>query len=286
MRWFESRLPADNSVTIRAHGMGLLGLSIAGPRSRELLSMLTDEDVSQSAFKFLDFRRLNLGMIPALVSRVTFTGDLGYEFWVKPEFHGRLWDDIIEKGAAFGIKPFGSRAMRSLSLEKSFGSWATEYRPIYGPCAAGLDRFVNLKKAEFIGREAAKKEKDDGPAKKLVTFTVDVNQCDVMGNEPIYKEGEIVGYVTSGMYAHYTDRSVALGYIPTPHQRNLVGRISYRNHGRNTSSDGIVEPLFDPTASRMRGLNADKRWRTDPTFCWSWRISSRLSFCHATGIPS
>ncbi len=253
MRWFESHLPVDQSVTIRAHGMGLLGLSIAGPKSRELLSRLTDDDVSQGGFKFLDFKRLDLGMIPVLAGRVTFTGDLGYEFWVKPEFHARLWDDILEKGAEFGIQPFGSRAMRSLSLEKSFGSWATEYRPIYGPYAARLDRFVNLKKDAFIGREAAINEQDQGPAKTLVTFTVDVNQCDVMGNEPIYKEGEIVGYVTSGMYAHYVDQSVALGYVPSHLASELSpGGFQIEIFGEMRPATIAPEPLFDPTASRMR----------------------------------
>ena len=159
MRWFEENLPNDDSVSLQSHGMNLLGLSIAGPRSRELLSRLINKDASDSTLRFLDFQSLDLGMIPTLTGRISFTGDLGYEFWVRSEFHGQLWDDIMTKGADLGIRPFGSRAMRSLSLEKSFGSWATEYRPIYGPYAARLDRFVNLEKGAFIGRRVCCRRK-------------------------------------------------------------------------------------------------------------------------------
>jgi dimethylglycine dehydrogenase len=254
MRWFEAHMPEDGGVSITAHGMGLLGLSIAGPKARDLLAKLTDDDVSAGAFKFLDFREMELGMVPALVGRVTFTGDLGYEMWVKPEFLTRLWDDILEAGAEFGIKPFGGRAMRSLSLEKSFGSWATEYRPIYGPFAAGMGRFVDLTKNDFIGRDAAMKEKQDGPEKRLVTFTVDVNQCDVMGNEPIYRDGEIVGYVTSGAFAHHVDRSVAMGYVPAD-MADMTddGAFHIEIFGEMRPSTIAPAPLFDPTAERMRG---------------------------------
>ena len=254
MRWFEAHLPADAGVKVQAHGMGLLGLSIAGPKARELLSRLTDDDVSAEAFRFMDFRQMSLGMIPALVGRVSFTGDLGYEFWVRPEFHARLWDDILDKGEAFGIQPFGSRAMRSMSLEKGFGSWATEYRPIYGPFAAGMGRFVSLNKGDFIGRESAVLEKEQGPEKSLVTFTVDVAGCDVMGNEPIYQGSEIVGYVTSGMYAHHVDQSVALGYVPTRLAADASdGAFAIEILGEMRPATIAPQALFDPDASRMRG---------------------------------
>lgn len=254
MRWFEEHLPEDGGVDIKAHGMGLLGLSIAGPKARDVLAKLTDGDVSHDSFKFLQIKEMSLGMVPALVGRVTFTGDLGYEMWVKPEMQARLWDDIMDAGAEFGIKPFGSRAMRSLSLEKGFGSWATEYRPIYGPFAAAMGRFVDLTKNDFIGLEAARKEKENGPEKSLVTFTIDVNEIDVMGNEPIYRNGEIVGYVTSGAYAHHVDRSVAMGYIPTEMAGETGdGAFHIEIFGDMRPATIAPAPLFDPKAERMRG---------------------------------
>src|SRR5690606_10096195 len=99
-------------------------------------------------------------------------------------------------------------------LEKSYGTWSREYRPIYTPLEAGLDRFVDMKKNAFIGRDAVLREKDSGPKLRLVTFVVDADEADVVGDEAIWHDGKVVGWVTSGGYAHWVDRSVALGYVP------------------------------------------------------------------------
>ena len=135
--------------------MGLVGLSIAGPRSRELLARLTDEDVSAAAFRFLDHRAMDIANCPALVNRVTYTGDLGYEIWVAPEYQRRLYDGIRTAGNDLELVHFGMRALLSLRLEKNFPTWYRELRPIYGAFEAGLDRFVDLGKPDFIGRDAA-----------------------------------------------------------------------------------------------------------------------------------
>ncbi|HET8727568.1 MAG TPA: aminomethyltransferase family protein, partial [Alphaproteobacteria bacterium] len=218
LRWFEAHLPADGGVAVRALGLSLTGLSIAGPKARDLLAAVTAEDVSAEAFPFLAFRRMEIGPIPALVGRISFTGDLGYEIWVAPEYQRALWDLLADRGAGFGLRPFGARALNSLRLEKSWGSWAREYRPIYGPVEAGLDRFVDFAKPGFIGRDAALRERDAGPGRRLVTLAVDVasgaEAADVIGDEPIWHAGRVVGWVTSGGYAHHSGVSVAMGYVP------------------------------------------------------------------------
>ena len=140
MRWFEQHLPQDGSVQVEAIGLAWCGLSIAGPNARELLSKVTRDDVSAEAFKFMDIRRMNIGMAPALVGRVTFTGDLGYEIWCTPEYQRYLFDLLMSEGEPLGIRLFGSRALNALRLEKNFGNWAREYRPVYGPLEAGLAR--------------------------------------------------------------------------------------------------------------------------------------------------
>jgi len=145
--------------------MKLIGLSIAGPRSRELLQRLTDDDVSGESFKFMDYREMEVATVRAKVNRVTYTGDLGYEIWVAPEYQRRLYQSIMAAGADLGIRNFGMRALLCLRLEKNFGTWYREFRPIYGPFEAGLDRFVKLDKPDFIGRAAALKEKTEGPQK-------------------------------------------------------------------------------------------------------------------------
>src|ERR1700732_2752634 len=101
-----------------------------------------------------------------------------------------------------------------MRIEKSFGTWARESRPIYGPYEAGLGRFVDLKKGEFIGRAAALEERDRGGALCLVTFTVDASDADASGDEPIWHDGKVVGWVTSGAHGHSVRQSLALGYVP------------------------------------------------------------------------
>ena len=153
--------------------MDLVGLSIAGPNARKVLAKLTDEDVSGEAFRFLDFRETHLAAVPVMVNRVTYTGDLGYEIWVKPEYQRRLYDKVMEAGEEFGIVNFGMRALLSMRLEKNWPTWYRELRPIYGPFEADAGRFVDLKKNDFIGREAAAREKEDGGKLRRVTFIVE-----------------------------------------------------------------------------------------------------------------
>lgn len=254
MRWFEQHLPTDGSVSLRSRGLGLLGLSIAGPKARHVLAKICDEDVSASAFRFMDFRAMDLGMIPALVGRVTFTGDLGYEIWIAPEYQCQLFDALMAAGAEFDIKLVGGRALRSLSLEKGFGSWATEYRPIYGPFEAGLGRFVSLGKEEdFIGREAALKEKEEGTGKQLVLLQIDASDADVINDEPVWYDGKVVGWITSGGYAHYVKQSLALGYVPSGlADKTESGCFEVEILGDRRPATILDQVPFDPSAERMR----------------------------------
>jgi dimethylglycine dehydrogenase len=253
MRWFERHLPYDGSVSMRPLGMELVGLSIAGPKARDVLAKLTDADVSAEAFRFLDFRETEIGTLPALINRVTYTGDLGYEIWVKPEYQRRLYDAIMEAGEEFGIANFGMRALLSLRLEKNWPTWFRELRPIYGPFEGDVGRFVDLKKNDFIGREAAAQEKADGGKLRRVTFIVDAGDADVLGDEPIWHDGEVIGWVTSGGYAHYVDRSLAQGYVPKELAADGAGGFEIEILGERHKAKIQAEPLFDPEGARMRG---------------------------------
>ncbi len=251
MRWFEKHLPADGSVKVRALGLELCGLSIAGPNARKMLAKLADEDVSTAALPFMAFREMDLGLVPAMVGRVSFTGSLGYEIWVKAEYLATLHTMIMQAGEEFGIKPVGGRALMSLRLEKNWGTWAREYRPIYGPYEAGLGRFVALSKNDFIGRDAAAKEKEDGGKRALTVFTIQGSDVDVIGDEPVYHDGNCVGWITSGGYAHAAGKSVAMGYIP----RQLVSEsngFEIEILGQIYKATPQAEPLFDADASLMR----------------------------------
>jgi dimethylglycine dehydrogenase len=215
MRWFQQHLPTDGSVSITAHGSDLCGLALAGPRAREVLAAVTTADLSPAAFRFMDIRRIPIGLTSALVGRVSYTGDLGYEIWCPASYQLHIFETLMKAGAEHGIRLFGSRALNSLRLEKSYGSWGREYRPIYGPLEAGLERFVALDKpADFIGKAAAQRERDTGGRLRLRCFTVEALDADVIGDEPIWHNGNVCGWVTSGGYAHASKVSVALGYVP------------------------------------------------------------------------
>lgn len=253
MRWFERHLPGDGSVRIEVLGLSRVGLSIAGPFARDVLAKATHADVSPAAFKFMDIRHFDIGMAPCLVGRVSYTGDLGYEIWMAPEHQRHVFETLLSAGEEFGIGLFGSRALNALRLEKNYGSWAREYRPIYGPLEAGLDRFVAYSKpAEFIGKKAVAAERASGGKLRLRSFVVDAVDADVIGDEPIWHGGAVRGWVTSGGYAHHSGTSVAMGYVPKEIADESDGfEIEYL--GRRHAARMQPVPLFDGNQERLRG---------------------------------
>jgi len=250
LRWFEKSLP-PSGVAVRPCAMEYVGLSVAGPKSRALLQSLVRDDLSNAAFPFMSFRRMDVGMVPAFVGRVSFTGDLGYEIWVTTDYQRALFDLLKKAGEPYGLKSFGGRALHCMRVEKAFGTWAREYRPIYGPYEAGLGRFVDLKKGGFIGREAALKEKESGGALRLVAFGVDALDADCLGDEPIWHEGEVVGWVTSGAYGHSVGKSLALGYVPAD-LAAYSGRFEIEIIGKRCGAQRLEGAAFDASGLRMR----------------------------------
>jgi dimethylglycine dehydrogenase len=250
-RWFE-RYPPPAGVTVRPCAMEYVGLSVAGPGSRALLQELTRADLSNAAFPFLSFRRIDVGMIPALVGRISFTGDLGFEIWVTTDYQRALYDLITAAGAAHGLRHFGARALNAMRVEKSFGTWAREYRPIYGPYEAGLGRFVDLKKDAFVGRAAALEEQASGGRLRLVAFAVDATDADASGDEPIWHDGKVVGWVSSGAYGYSVQRSLALGYVHAALASADEG-FEIELIGERRKATRLATAAFDPAGGRMRG---------------------------------
>ena len=248
LRWFEKF--AMPGVTFRGASMDYPGLSIAGPRSRELLQKLVREDLSNAAFPFQTFRKLDIGMIPALVGRVSFTGELGYEIWVRPEYQRALHTLLTQTGAPLGLKPFGMRALLAMRLEKSFGTWVREYRPIYGPYEAGLGRFVDFKRGGFVGEEAAAAEKANGGKLRLCAFAIEATDADAIGDEPIWRDGKVIGWVTSGGYGHCVGQSLAMGYIEREHAEADAFEIEII--GERKPARRLAAPAYDPQGERMR----------------------------------
>jgi len=199
----------------------------------------------------MSFRQLDVGMLPALVGRVSFTGDLGYEIWVTSDYQRALYDLLVAAGRAHGMRLFGARALNSMRLEKSFGTWAREFRPIYGAYEAGLGRFVDLRKADFIGRTAALEENERGAALRLLAFSVDAADADASGDEPIWHDGKVVGAVTSGGYGHSAQTSLALGYVPSELAAADSG-FEVEIIGARRAARRLGAAAFDPQGLRMR----------------------------------
>ena len=247
-RWFEKDLPANvryANVSDDWHGIAL-----SGPQSRALLARITRADVSAEGFKFRDLREGFVGGVPALVNRISFSGELGYEIYCKPQYLLRLAEAIEEAGADLGYRWYGARALMSLRLEKSWGAWALDYRPDFNAVESGLDGFINWRK-EFVGKAATEAVRSAGAARKLVTLVVDVDGIDVSNDEAILHGGTAVGYVSSGGYAHHVGKSMAMGYVDADHAA-AGNTLQVEILGQFYDAEVLGAPLYDANGANMR----------------------------------
>ena len=249
LRWFEMHLEGVQDVVYQNMTDDFHGIAISGPNSRELLTRLTREDVSSEAFKFRDIRDTFVGGVPALCVRISFTGELGYEIYVAPQYQLKLFEAIEEVGEDLGLKWFGGRALMSMRLEKSWGAWTMDFRPDFTLMESGLDFFVDWDK-DFIGKKAALIEKMKGPTKKLSVIQIET-ETDVSGDEAVMHNGECVSYITSGGYGHSVQRSLAMTYLPV----ELIDSkttLEVEILGEFHKASIVMEPLYDPSGSKMR----------------------------------
>ena len=253
LRWFEASLRPDEDVRIENLSDGLTGFQLAGPAARELMERLVGADVSNAALPFLGVTRAAVGPAEARIQRVSYTGDLGFEIYCEATMQRALWRSLEAAGADLGLRPFGSRALMSLRLEKAFGAWGRDYTADLTPGETGLDRFIDFgKAADFTGRTAAEAERASGARRRLVAFEVDADNADAVGWEPVWIDGEVAGYCTSGGYAHWVDASMALALIPTESvEEGLEAEIEIL--GQRRPARLLMRPAFDPDGARMRG---------------------------------
>ncbi|HVO47055.1 MAG TPA: FAD-dependent oxidoreductase [Steroidobacteraceae bacterium] len=250
LRWFWASDPPPD-VFVRSAASTLGGLSIAGPRSRELVQRLVRTDLSAASFKLFQVRETAVGYAPAVLMRAGFTGELGYEIWTTPDYLLSLYEDLWEAGRDLGLTHFGGRALSSLRLEKGYGSFNKDFRPDYTPGETGLDRFVDFDKAEFTGRAAALRERQSGPKRRFIVMEIQDAAADVIGYESIMKDGQAVGYVTSGAYGHCVERSLAAGYVPAALARDGA-RFEIDILGEMRTAIARFQPLYDPHGERLR----------------------------------
>ncbi|MGH6903464.1 MAG: aminomethyltransferase family protein, partial [Geminicoccaceae bacterium] len=250
LRWFEAHLP-KSGVAVRPISTERPGFAIAGPRARELLARVANEDLAPDALPFFGVRRIDIGCAPALLVRVSFTGELGFEIYVDAAYELAVYDALVRAGEDLGLVHFGGRALNALRLEKSFGAWLREYTPDYTPQQAGLGRFIDFDKGDFVGREAALRQRDEEPPYRLVTLVVDAADADAFGDEPVLAEGRVAGFVTSGGYGHTVGASIALAYVePACALPDAALAITILGEGRPARI--APQPLYDPSGARMR----------------------------------
>ena len=248
MRWFHQQAPPAD-VAVRNITDDWMGFSVSGPASREIVAKLAREDVANEAFPFLSVRAMTVGSAQAVVGRISLTGELGYELVVPTSQHRALWAELQEAGAGAGLRPIGDRAVDSLRLEKGYGIWSAEFRQENTPGESGLDRFVAFDKQDFVGREAALRERERGPSRRLVLLAVDAADADAAQDDGVWAGDRLVGLATSGAYGHHLGRSLALAYVD---RDALDADLTVFVVGEPRATEILPEIPYDPTGTKLR----------------------------------
>ena len=247
-RFFAQTLP--DSVRHENQTGGWHGIGLAGPQSRALLQRITRLDVSAEALKFRDTRQNYVGGVPVILNRLSFSGELGFEIYCRPQFLLLLSEAIEEAGADLNYRWYGARTLMSLRLEKGWGAWGLEFRPDFNAVESGMDAFINWNK-DFVGKEATERFRDEGVDRKLVTLTVDT-PMDVTLDEAVLVNDAAVGYITSGGYAHHVGQSMAMAYVASEYAAPGT-QVDVEIMGEMYGAEVQGAPLYDPNGGRMRG---------------------------------
>lgn len=249
MRWFNDHMRTD--VAINDISDATVGFAVAGPNSRKILEPLTDGLIAD--LPFMGCGHFDIGLVRARIGRLSVSGELGYEIHCPAAEHAILRRTLLEAGVDLGLKEVGFNALLSLRLEKSFGIWSAEFTQGYTPAQTGMDRWIDWRKGDFVGRDAALKERDgDGPAQVIVPLEIDAIDADARGFEPVWKDGRRVGFITSGGYGHTVGKSLALAML----DRDCAAegtRLATHIVGAERAAKVIAPSPYDPEGKAMRG---------------------------------
>ena len=248
--WLEWHLPDDGSVELRNDTERYGVLTLAGPRSRELLQPLVGEDISREAYPFFRARHLEVAGVPTLTLRVSYVGELGFELHHPVEHQRMLYERLRKAGEPLGLVDFGYRALDSLRLEKAYRLWGADMSADWTPLEAGLERFVAFDKGDFVGRDALMRQRDEGVRRTLACLTVQTEDADPHGNEPVRADGKPIGYVAAGGYGHVVEQSIALAYLPVEHAEPGT-RLTVDILGEPRPAVVVPQPIYDPQNHRL-----------------------------------
>jgi len=253
LSWLRLNMPEDGSVVIEDVSSSFACIGMWGPKARTILGQVSKADISNDAFPYMSAQHITLGDVPCLAMRVTYVGELGWEFYAPMEYGLRLWDTLWEAGQPEGLVAAGYRAIDTLRLEKGYRYWSGEITPDYTPLEAGLDFAVKFDKGDFIGREALLKQKESGLKQKLCCMTLENDSIIAFGNEPIRTRSgdEIIAWVASGGYGYSVAKSIVYGYLPIKYA--VVGTaLEIEYFGETIGAVVAREPLWDPKGERIK----------------------------------
>ena len=263
LSWLKIKMDPEEEVTFRDITQEYACLALWGPRARDVLSKVTTDDVSNEAFPYLTAREIDVASARALALRVTYVGELGWELHVPSEFALGVYDALVAAGGDLGYRNVGLGAMNSLRMEKAYRDYGLDVDNTDTPIDVGLSFAVAWDKpGGFIGRDALLRQHDARPRRRLVTFTLDDPEPLLYHNEPIWRDGVLVGKTTSGWYGHTLGRAIALGYVDAGVDGGpgvattdwlLDGRYEIEIALERFSATPTLRPPYDPSGSRIRG---------------------------------
>ena len=257
LHWLKRNIPDDAHAFVTDVTSGYAVLGVMGPDSRTLLSRVTDADLSNDAFSFGTAQEIELGYARVRALRITYVGELGWELYVPSEFAPGVFDAIVAEGDDLGLRMAGLHVLDSCRIEKAFRHWGHDITDEDTPLEAGLGFTCRFdKNVPFIGRDALLRQKEAGLKKRLVQFILNDPEPLLYHNEPIYRDGEIVGYITSANYGHALGRAVGLGYVNHPDgvDPDFVKSGAYEIEVacERVPATASLRPLYDPAAERVR----------------------------------
>jgi 4-methylaminobutanoate oxidase (formaldehyde-forming) len=255
LSWIRQHLPSDGSVYAQDVTSSRCCVGLWGPRAREILQQVSNDDLSNRAFPYLTARHIAVGDVPVLALRVTYVGELGWELYAPMEYGHALWETLWQAGQEYGVVPAGYRAIDSLRLEKGYRYWSADIHSEYNPYEAGLGFAVRLGKGDFIGRSALLEIKQRGLQRKLCCMVLADPTAVVLGDEPCMAGNRVVGRMTSGGYGYTVKQSIAYGYLPVAYATPGTD-LEVLWFGERVPLVVTREPLYDPANQRVKEVSA------------------------------
>ncbi len=252
--WINRNLTGDCALSDVTSGSAVL--SLMGPKARDILSAVSGDDLGNDGFRFGQARWISVAKCPVLALRVTYVGELGWELHMPVEVAVTVYEALMKAGAPSGLVNAGYRAIETLRLEKGYRAWGADIGPDHTPVEAGLTWAVKMKSnLDFIGREAVQVQLAGGVKKWLATFTA-APEVVLLGRETIYRNGERVGWLSSGGHGHWIGKAIGMGFVRQPggvtEEFVRAGRYELEVASERVPAEVHLEPLYDPKGARVK----------------------------------